>query len=162
LNKLCNSGSFLASDSLSAHTSTGQFCGGPDAEESGTEARPGRAPGLGSLSAGTVSHEADAGDAAAAARSYASYAQIGSEEVTAEVIVAPMLARGPVTLAMLDAGYEIVASSGGDWVDRSFIEWRDAAACGGLHPEYLYPLLEAIFLAMANASPKRFLAALRR
>ena len=48
-------------------------------------------------------------------------------EITAEEFVAPMLDRGPVTLAMLDAGYEVMASNG-YWVDSAFIEWLDVAA----------------------------------
>jgi len=82
-------------------------------------------------------------------------------EITAEEFVAPMLDRGPVTLAMLDAGYEVMASNG-YWVDSAFIEWLDVAACGGLRPDKVYPLIEAIFLAMVNASPERFLPALRQ
>jgi hypothetical protein len=111
-------------------------------------------------STGAGCHAADGCDPAQAARSYCS--KTGSEEVTAEVVVAALLARGPVTLAMLDAGYEALVSDGGDWVDNAFIEWRDANTCGGLRPQDLYPLVEAVFLAMVEASPERFFPALHR
>lgn len=69
-----------------------------------------------------------------------------------------MAPRGSIEITpeMLEAGYEVIASSMTEpWANNAFLEWRNDVTYGGSDGEILYPLLQQIFLAMMQANPSR-------